>query len=223
MAVSKRVIDDEDEGQDTVPAAVITGGRGDRRREAVLDAATAEFLARGYEGASLRAIIRGGGGSSETLYRQFGSKEGLFRAVVERMMVRGFQPSIALGESDRPLEDELLAFGCNYLEEFTAPEALAFFRMMVAEATLIPETTRRLWEIGPFGAIQRLEAYLRRQARLGQVEIEDYPLAAAQFMDMIKGGLHIRMLLVGIQPTQAEIVASVRQAVRIFCDGVRRR
>lgn len=57
-------------------------GRGNTR-EAVLDAARRVFAARGYEGASLRAIAAVAGVDPGMVRHFFGSKAGLFRAVTD--------------------------------------------------------------------------------------------------------------------------------------------
>jgi AcrR family transcriptional regulator len=54
------------------------------RREAVLEAASAEFALRGLHGASTDAIARRAGISQPYLFRLFGSKKELFIAVVDR-------------------------------------------------------------------------------------------------------------------------------------------
>ena len=54
------------------------------RREAVLEAANAEFALRGLHGASTDAIARRAGISQPYLFRLFGSKKRLYIAVVER-------------------------------------------------------------------------------------------------------------------------------------------
>lgn len=53
-----------------------------RKRQAIIDAALAEFLAEGYSAASMDAITRGSGVSKATIYKHFGSKERLFLAVI---------------------------------------------------------------------------------------------------------------------------------------------
>jgi TetR/AcrR family transcriptional regulator len=64
-------------GTSTEPAAKPSS------RERILDAALAEFAARGYEGARLQDIARGAGLSHPTLLYHFESKEGLYAAVVQ--------------------------------------------------------------------------------------------------------------------------------------------
>ena len=62
--------------------------RGERRRAAILKAATAVFLRRGFEGATLDEVIGRSGGSRTTLYEQFGGKEGLFAAIIDDLCHR---------------------------------------------------------------------------------------------------------------------------------------
>src|SRR5580704_5551527 len=54
-----------------------------RRRGEILDAAFAEFAAKGYAGASMEAIARRARASKETLYAWFGNKETLFVRLFE--------------------------------------------------------------------------------------------------------------------------------------------
>ena len=58
--------------------------RGVARRERLLDAARDVFLEQGYAGASVNEEVARAGGSLATLYKQFGNKEGLFTAAMER-------------------------------------------------------------------------------------------------------------------------------------------
>ena len=51
-------------------------------REAILAAATDEFARRGLKGARVRAIVQAAGVNERMLYHHFGSKEGLYQAVL---------------------------------------------------------------------------------------------------------------------------------------------
>jgi AcrR family transcriptional regulator len=56
----------------------------EERREAVLDAALDEFAARGMHGASTEAIAKSAGISQPYVFRLFGTKKELFKAVTAR-------------------------------------------------------------------------------------------------------------------------------------------
>jgi AcrR family transcriptional regulator len=56
----------------------------EERRDAVLDAATTEFAAKGYHGTSTEDIAHAAGISQPYLFRLFGSKKELYLATVQR-------------------------------------------------------------------------------------------------------------------------------------------
>ena len=70
-----------------------------RNRETVLDAARRQFLDGGYAGTTVAAIAREAGVSVETVYKAFGGKSGLVRAIYERGLI-GRGPTPAYQRSD---------------------------------------------------------------------------------------------------------------------------
>ena len=74
----------------------------ERTREKILREATAEFAARSYDGARVDSIAKRCRLSKNMLYHYFGSKEGLFIAVLERMyeMLRKRQRDFAARAGD---------------------------------------------------------------------------------------------------------------------------
>jgi len=76
-----------------------------RSREAVLDAAQRQFLAAGYAATTLAAIAKEAGVSVETIYKSFGGKSGLVRAIYERGLT-GHGPVAAYQRADEMRERE---------------------------------------------------------------------------------------------------------------------
>ncbi len=70
-----------------------------RNRQAVLDAAERQFLDSGYAATTIVAIAREAGVSVETIYKAFGCKAGLVRALYERGLT-GHGPTPAYQRSD---------------------------------------------------------------------------------------------------------------------------
>ncbi len=58
---------------------------GKRTRQSILDAATAIFAEKGYSGANVSEIVARAGTTKPMVYYHFGSKEGLFAAVLEEV------------------------------------------------------------------------------------------------------------------------------------------
>src|SRR5919199_6081715 len=76
-----------------------------RTRELLLDTAERQFLAAGYAATTLAAIAREAGVSVETVYKAFGGKSGLVRAIYERGLL-GTGRVAAYERSDRMREEE---------------------------------------------------------------------------------------------------------------------
>ncbi|MDQ3475770.1 MAG: TetR/AcrR family transcriptional regulator [Actinomycetota bacterium] len=76
-----------------------------RNREAVLDAAERQFLDAGYAATTLASIAKEAGVSVETIYKSFGGKSGLVRAIYDRGLT-GHGPVSAYQRSDEMRERE---------------------------------------------------------------------------------------------------------------------
>lgn len=73
--------------------------QGLRTRERILDAATQLIAEQGYAATSISAVCRAAGVQAPSLYWAFGSKEGLFAAVLERAAIDWFLAQSALTEA----------------------------------------------------------------------------------------------------------------------------
>src|ERR671931_1216380 len=86
------------------------------RREAVLEAALIEFAERGLDGASTEAIARRAGISQPYVFRLFGTKKDLFKAVVARCFRQTLELFQRAAEGLRG-EAALQAMGKAYTEQ----------------------------------------------------------------------------------------------------------
>jgi AcrR family transcriptional regulator len=104
-----------------------THARGEDTRRRILDAALEVFAAEGYEGASTRFLAERAGVNLPAIQYYFGSKEGLYRAVIDsiiehteaEMAPLAARVKAALARPDTPRE-ELLELLCLMLEAFVA-------------------------------------------------------------------------------------------------------
>jgi len=76
-----------------------------RNREAILDAAQRQFLEGGYAATTIAAVAAEAGVSVETVYKAFGGKPGLVRAIYDRGLV-GPEPVPAYRRADELRERE---------------------------------------------------------------------------------------------------------------------
>lgn len=196
--------------------------RGELRRQAMLDAASELFLEKGFERTSLSDIVNRSKGSRSTLYEQFGNKEGLLRAMIERATAATWK---ALGDDafeNLSCEEDLVTLGLCFVNAALAPQSVAVFRVLAAESHRVPETTRLFFELGPRTSERLLSGTFAKTAMVKNGQATPAQLARV-FLGGILGVLHARQVL-GLPAPQGDdgLEIHVRTAVRIFLDGVGR-
>lgn len=106
----------------------------ERRRE-IQDAAVELLIEKGYASTSMLAVAKRAGASNETLYRWYGDKQGLFRAVVEANAERVTSAlRSAIVEAQGP-QAVLTAIGPMLLTVLTGERAIALNRAAAADAS----------------------------------------------------------------------------------------
>lgn len=167
--------------------------RRDKRRRAILDAAQALFLEKGYDATTLGDVVARSGGSLATLYELFGNKPGLLLAMVtERCgeITRVIDAATLEGE---PAEGLRIIAG-SLLAQLADPAGIALLRIVVAEAPRLPELGRLFYEAGPAAGRRTMARYLAAQAARGALRIDDPEAAALLFFNMLFGDRQMRLL-----------------------------
>lgn len=106
-------------------------------RQRVLDSATVVFARRGYSGASVQELLRATGLSKPTLYYYFGSKEGLFRAVLDFAYDESYRRLESAARSPGSVEQRLAAL-VKALFSFTR-EYRELCRLVIGTTFAAPE------------------------------------------------------------------------------------
>ncbi len=99
----------------------------EERREAILEVALTEFARAGFHGTSTEAIAAAAGISQPYLFRLFGTKKGLFLAVVERCFGRTLATFEEAARRANPSQDPnavLRAMGKAYIDLLADREML---------------------------------------------------------------------------------------------------
>ena len=109
----------------------------------ILKGAMQEFLAHGYAGASMDGIASSAGVSKATVYSHFQGKEGLFKALIEKMTRERFVSVFGT----KPLEGEpkvvLRQIALKALEEMIGDnEYRDFKRLLIGESGRFPELAK---------------------------------------------------------------------------------
>ena len=191
--------------------------RDPERCRRILEAARTHFYAHGLERASVDAIASDAGVSKMTVYSHFGSKEGLFEAVV-RERTEHVVGGAAGGEAPDPKQPQkaLLVIGEHFLTLTREHNALGQFRSIYGAAGAQPEACRAFYRQGADRLIGELSAYLRHADAAGTLKVRHPRQAADLFLSMFLGDGHIRGLLMLEMPDERENRALLREAVRVF-------
>lgn len=110
-----------------------------RRRAGIVEIATRSFLERGYAATSMSAIADELGGSKATLWAHFASKEDLFTAVVDDLVARFSEEIQGALTHDSFSVEGLRRYCRRFLAKLMGAEAIALFRLMIAEGGRFPE------------------------------------------------------------------------------------
>jgi len=191
--------------------------RDPERGRRILDAAQKHFNEHGLERASVDAIAADAGVSKMTVYSNFGSKEGLFHAVVRDKTVAVMAGVADAGALDpHQPEQALLAIGARFLALSRGEDALGALRSVYGVAGAQPDVCRGLYQEGPERVNGELAEYLRLAHAAGTLKLRHPRQAADLFLSMFMGSGHMRGLLKLEMPDARENKALLREAVRVF-------
>ncbi len=202
------------------PGSDCLSPRAEQRRQAFLTAAAEVFIEQGYDAASMSEIVKRAGGSLSTLYSQFGDKEGIFIAVMEKRLSTLTDAMNVELASHAPVLDGLTRIGEQFAMQLMQPGSIAFYRLIVTMARKHPEIANAFTERGPNRVRAALAAYLEDRQSAGEIHVDDAGAMAGLFLEMARAGLHTQSLMNDdFTPDESDIKSSVARAVRVFLHG----
>lgn len=165
-----------------------------RKFDQVVDGAREIFLRDGFEGASVDDIARAAGVSKATLYSYFSDKRLLFMEVATRQCSEQARISIERIDSTRPPQEVLTLIAQQFLGFIYSDMGQRIFRICVAESDRFPMIGQEFYHSGPMIMRAAVVDYLKRAAGRGELQIEDYNLAADQFAELCKADLWPKLI-----------------------------
>ncbi|MCC8364435.1 TetR/AcrR family transcriptional regulator [Lysobacter sp. A6] len=187
------------------------------KRAAILAAAKRLFVAQGFAGVSMDQIAADAGVSKLTVYSHFGDKEALFAAAVQAHFEQQLPESLFAAADAAPLHDGLMQIARAFFAMIMDPDALAGHRIMCTPQMVETDMPQRAWEVGPQRAIDMVADVLRHHVDAGELDIDDVPRAASQFLCLVKGDLHQRVVFgCAAAPLADEAEAQLEGAVDMF-------
>jgi len=151
-------------------------------RERILDRALEVFLARGFVGTTTDQLAAAAAVSKQTLYKEFGDKEGVFVALIEHACASVEDPFAPLRgdmQEVRSAQQGIALLAERFAGSILSPRVQRLRRLVIAEAVRFPHLGRLYWEGGFAPTLESVAACLEVLDHRGLLAIPD-PSAAAQ-------------------------------------------
>ncbi|PPK46135.1 TetR family transcriptional regulator [Trinickia symbiotica] len=169
-------------------------------REHVLDAAKAVFMREGFGAARVEEIASLAGVSKTTVYRQFGTKEELFRSIVWRGMA-DLRGKIALElEPGGDFSANLASLIDALVEHMAIPDSVHTSRLVIGEAVRFPDIAKQFLQFVNT-MLEPLTSVLEAAAARGTIDIDNPANAASDLLTLVTGAPEVHL---AIQTTRAE-------------------
>jgi TetR/AcrR family transcriptional regulator, mexJK operon transcriptional repressor len=204
----------------TDSAVNLVAGRSAQKRQAIMEAAIALFLANGYQRTSMEEVAGLAAVSKQTVYKHFTDKERLFTAIVLTTLDRVADPFRAEIERLSATEDlisDLRLLARAYMKSVMQPPLLQLRRLVIGEANRLPALARTYYERAPERTLAALASGFGRLADRGLLQLDNPLVAAGHFAFLVLGRALDKSLFWGDQPyTSSQLTAQADAGAVVF-------
>lgn len=190
--------------------------KSERKRLTILDAAKGVFLERGYVAASMAQVSARVGGSKQTLYKYFASKEELFVAVMLEKGGVQVEPMFDAFHGSENLAQAVRRFALAFARFVAGDEIIAFRRIVYAEFAK-SDLGRLFYENGRKRGWSRMAGDFERAMDEGRMRRADPWVAVNQLHALCEAG-PIQRLLEGsvLVASEQELTEAAEAAAETF-------
>ena len=158
----------------------------DRKREAIVQAAIAEFRVTGFEATSVDKVAARAEVSKRTLYNHFASKDELFAEILRVLWHSSASRAELPYRADAPLDEQLLALVMQKMATLSDDNFLDLARVAIAAALHSPARAKDM--ISRLGQKEgELLTWIRAAQKAGRLKAGDPALALQQLESLVKG------------------------------------
>lgn len=158
----------------------------DRKRDAIVQAAVAEFRAYGFEATSMDKVAATAEVSKRTLYNHFASKDALFAEILVQLWDRSATLLDRTYRPDQPLHEQLSALLLQKVAMLSGDDFIDLARVAIAATIHAPERAQdmlaRLAE-----KENALLVWIKAAQQDGRLKPGDAALMAQQLENLVKG------------------------------------
>jgi len=192
------------------------------KRAAIVAAASALFMERGFAGVTMEAVAASAGVSKMTVYGHFHDKAALFGAVVRATTDQMVAVLTDIDQADGSLEPRLVAYGTALLTLILSPRIVVMSHVLMGMLMKDRALAESFYEAGPAHGRAMLARFLAAAAARGEIAIDSADAAADDLVGLWEGDMPKRVALGLVpSPTQADIDRRVRRATRVFLRAYR--
>lgn len=183
----------------------------DRKREAIIQAAIAEFRANGFETTSMDKIAATAGVSKRTVYNHFPSKDELFAEILNQLWIRVTAEQEMSYRSDLPLRDQLRQLLATKLQVLSDDNLLDLARVAIATTIHSPERAQRM--VARMGEREEnLTAWIRAAQADGRLKAVAPDFAAQQIHGLLKSFAFWPQISMGQPSLSSEMQSTVAES-----------
>jgi TetR/AcrR family transcriptional repressor of mexJK operon len=188
-----------------------------RKYDQVLDGARSVFIEHGFANANMDEVARRARVSKATVYSYFSDKVTLFFEVINAECMNQANMAIELIDRNAPVKQVLTQAGRQMIGFMTTEFSQRMFRICVSEADRFPELGRAYYETGPRMGREKFAEYFQEACARGELCMDDFSLAAEQFVELCKSEWWPKMLFgLNAAPDEKVIAKVVDSAVEMF-------
>ena len=193
-----------------------------RSRAAVVEAARALFLRKGYAGTTMEEIAALAGLTKRTVYNNYADKDALFTQIVMEVIAyaeefaRGLHEEFPAGITAANLQPTLHDLGRRLALAIMRPKVVALRRLLIRESREFPALASEYFDRAPGQVLEALASGFDHLGQAGLLRVADARIAAAQFAYLVAGEPLDRAVLVGTTPPREHVIACAREGVQTF-------
>ncbi|MBK5519313.1 TetR/AcrR family transcriptional regulator [Pseudomonas sp. TH10] len=174
----------------------------ERKREAIIQAAIAEFRANGFEITSMDKIAATAGVSKRTVYNHFPSKEELFAEILNQLWARISAEMTAVYCPDQPLREQLQQMLLAKLQMMADDNFMGLARVAIAATIHSPERAQNM--VARMGEREEgLTVWIRAAQADGRLKPVDPEFAAQQVQGLLKSFAFWPQISMGLPSIEA--------------------
>ena len=180
----------------------------DRKREAIIQAAIAEFRANGFDITSMDKIAATAGVSKRTVYNHFPSKEELFAEILNQLWTRVTAEQETPYRADQPLREQLRLQLMAKMQMLGDDNFLDLARVAIAATIHSPERAQDM--VARLGEREEsLTVWIRAAQADGRLKAVDPAFAAQQVQGLLKSFAFWPQVSMGLPGLSADMQGSV--------------